>query len=117
MSSEFGETPSKFRLKNYDQRDCKKDREAAKKPANDDEIQQSRNQCQSKKNNRESGKNFGAARSAEIEITVVDADAQQNDFDHAAPAFEPKLQDFLHRSRFALHVHEHNRSLSLRRQR
>src|SRR5260370_9693857 len=96
MASELGETASKLRLKNHNEGNREEDRDTAKEPADHDQVQQGRDEGQGQKNNCQPREHFAAASTAKIKIAVVNSDAEQNDLDDAAPAFEPELEKFLH---------------------
>src|SRR5882762_6514154 len=96
MTPELGQPASQLRLENHHQRDCEEYREAAQDPADHDQVQQGRDQSEGEKDNRQPGQHFGAARAAKVNIAVVNSDTEQNDFNDAAPAFEPELQNLLH---------------------
>src|SRR3954447_4312146 len=96
MPAECGQTTTQLRLKNDDERDRQEDGEAAHDPADDGEIQELRDQRQRQENNRQTCQHLRAARPFEIEIAVVDADAEQQDFEEAAPLIEPELKQLLH---------------------
>src|SRR6266404_6542345 len=91
MSAERSQTTSQLRLKNHHQRDREEDRETPDDPSNHHQIQQRGDQGQRKKNNRQSRQHFRPARSAEIEVAVIDGHPQQKDFHQATPASEPQI--------------------------
>ena len=81
MPAQFGQATTQFRLKNHDQRDGEKDRKASDDPADDDEIQQLRDQRQRQKNDGQTGQHFRAASAAKIKIAIINPDAEQDDLD------------------------------------
>src|SRR4029077_13358624 len=100
VSAQRSQATSQLRLKNHHQRDGKEDRETPDDPSNHHQIQQRGDQCQRKKNNRQSRHNFRPARSAEIEVTVVDGPPKQKDFHQAPPASKPQISELM--NHFAL---------------
>jgi hypothetical protein len=96
MAAELGQPAAQFRLENYDERHREENREAADDPADDDEVQQLRDQGQGQENDREAGQHFGAAGPAKVEVAVINPDTEQDDLEEAAPAFDPELEDLLH---------------------
>src|SRR6266487_3057073 len=94
MSTQLGQAAPQLWLKNDDQRDGEKDRETAHDPTNHDKVKQLRNQGQRQKNNRQPGQNLGAARSAKIKVAIINPDTEQDDLEDAAPALQPKMQNF-----------------------
>src|SRR5437763_11849297 len=96
VTAQLREAAAQFGLENHHERDSKKDREAANDPADDDQIQQLRNQSQGQKNNREPGEHLRPARSAEIKIAVINPHAQEEDLDKTSPAFDPELEKLMH---------------------
>src|SRR3954451_5349243 len=95
MPAKFREAATQLRLKDDDKRARQNHREAADNPADDDQVQQLRDQRQREENDREAGQHFRAARSFEVKVAVVNADAQQNDLEKAAPFIEPELDERL----------------------
>src|SRR5437763_16670861 len=95
MAAELGQAAAQLRLKNHDERYGQEDGEAANDPADDDEIQQLRNQSQSQEHDRQAGEHFGAARPAKVEIAIINPDAEQNNFGEASPSLEPDLNEVL----------------------
>src|SRR5215216_1469450 len=84
MPAKRSQATSQLRLENHHQRDGEEDRETPDDPANYYQIKQRGDEGQREKNNRQSRQHFRPARSAEIEITVVDCHPQQKDFHQAA---------------------------------
>src|SRR5947209_1631781 len=63
-------------------------------PTDHDKIEQLRNQRQRQKNNRQSCQHLRAARSAKIKVAIINPDTQQDDLEDAAPALQPKMEEF-----------------------
>ena len=95
MPAKCGQTASQLRLKDHYQGNCEENRETAYDPADNNQIQQLRNQRQRQKNDRQSGQHLCAARSAKIKVAVVDRHAQQNDFKSAAPSSDPEVNELI----------------------
>src|SRR5437588_12347402 len=95
MTAQRGKSTQKHRLKDHYKDDREKNRKTAHEPADDNEIEQLRNQRQRQENDRQPSQYFRAARPAKVKIAIVDRHAQQNDFKSAAPASEPKMNEFL----------------------
>src|SRR6266481_2096393 len=100
MSAERSQTTSQLWLKNHHQRDGEEDRETPDDPANHHQIQQRRDQGQREKNNRQSRQHFRPARSAEIQVAVINGHPQQKDFHQAPPASKPQISELM--NHFAL---------------
>src|SRR4051812_9007128 len=101
MPAERRQTASQLRLKNNHQRNREEDGEAAHDPADDGEVQQLRDQRQGQENDRQTRQHLRAARSFEIEIAVINPDAEQHDFEQPAPLIEPELEQLLHHTPLA----------------
>src|SRR5450432_2742549 len=95
MAAELGQRAAQFRLKNNDQRDRDEDRKTSDDKADDDEIQQLRDECEREENNRQAGQHFRAARAAKIKIAVINYHAQEQDLANAPPSIEPQLSDLV----------------------
>jgi hypothetical protein len=74
---------------------ARKDREAADDPADDDQVQQLRDQVRVRKTIARPVKHLGAARPAKIEVAVINPHAQQKDLEETAPLIEPELEELL----------------------
>src|SRR5688500_12780090 len=92
MPPKLGQPTTQLRLKNHDERHRQKHGETADDPADDDQVQQLGDQRQGQENDRQAGEHLGTASSSEIEVAVIDPDAQQDDFSKASPPFEPELE-------------------------
>src|SRR5450432_3259921 len=101
MSAQLSQRAAQLRLKNHHQRDREEDGKAANDPTDHHQVQKLRNERERKKNNRQTGEHFRAARATEIKVTVVDHHAQQDDLESAAPFIEPKLGDLMDHRRAA----------------
>src|SRR4051812_7525121 len=96
VPAQFGEAAAQFRLEDHHECDREKDRKTADDPANDDEVQQLRYEGEREENDRKTGEDFRAAGPAEIEVAVIDPDAEQQDLGETSPAFDPELEELLH---------------------
>src|SRR5206468_3664412 len=96
MPPQLGQTASEFGLKDHNEGNGEEHRKTAEEPADHDQVQQRRDESEGEENNRQPGEHFGTARATKVKIAIVNTDAEQNDFNNAAPAFEPELEKFLH---------------------
>src|SRR5205814_3164697 len=96
MAAQLSQAAAQFRLENHHQRDGEKNGETPDDPADHDEVQQLRDQGQGQENDGQASEHFRAAGPTEIKIAVINPNTQQDDFNEAAPALDPKLKDLLH---------------------
>src|SRR5438067_1841558 len=95
VAAKLRQTTAQLRLKNHHERYGQEDGETANDPADDNEIQQLRNQGQGQKDDRQTGQHLGAAGPAKVEIAIINPDAEQNNFGEASPSLEPDLNEVL----------------------
>src|SRR5882724_13705848 len=100
MPAKRSQATSQLRLKNHHQRDGEEDRETPDDPANHHQIKQRGDQSQREKNNRQSRQHFRPARSAEIEVAVIDGHPQQKNFHQAPPASKPQISELMNHFAF-----------------
>src|SRR5262245_57218279 len=100
MSPERSQATSELRLKNHYQSDRQTHRKTPDEPSNHHQIKQCGDQRQCEKNNRQPRQHFRPARSAEIEVAIIDGHPQQKDFHQAPPASQPQVNELM--NHFAL---------------
>src|SRR5437899_5874418 len=96
MAPQLGQTASEFRLKDRREDTGEEHQKTEEEPADHEQVQQWRDESEGEENNRQPREHFGTARATKVKIAIVNTDAEQNDLNNAAPAFEPELEKFLH---------------------
>ena len=99
MPAQFGEAAAQFRLENHHQRDRDEDGEASNDEADHDQVQQLRDEREREEDNRQAGQHFRSARPAEIEVAVINPDAQEHDLERAPPVIEKHLRELVNHRR------------------
>jgi len=95
MAAKIGERTAKFRLKDDDQSDRQKDRQASKDPADDGKIEKLGEEGEGQEEKRESDENARAMGAAQVDVDVIENRRENADLDRDAPIFRDKFCDGL----------------------
>ena len=95
MAAKIGQRAAKFRLKDDDQGDRQKDRQAAQDPADNSEIQELGEEGETKEDERKADENARAMGAAQVDVNVIENRRENADLDRNAPILRDKFSDGL----------------------